>query len=245
MPIAAPRSTPHRTGAYAQVLMPLAEPPSPWQRQLGAQIGSALHSALLSPPPADDAEAADDSATIASELTHWRSAGTWRDDIDQWAARLAPTRTQQTLYARCLRHHAHYFGGRCAADDDAGVAVAGLLVACVQALQWHAATPQRWQSLARWLDAHVVLPPFTAGEPLPWRPVCVRASLLTVAIGEWSQQASAQGTLARGSASLMARQHLEGELGLDAELLLRALRHLQLIPSQSLRSDAANAALPN
>lgn len=243
MPIAAPHSQSRRPGpAYAQVLMPLAEPPSAWQRRLGEQIAVALQQSLCGPAaPAGDT--ADD--RLPPELTGWRSATSWRHDVDHWAKRLAPARTQEALYARCLRHYAQYFQPPLAPHDDAGIAVAGLLVASVQALEWHAATPQRWQVLARWLDAHVQLPPFEPGEPLPWRPVCARMSLLTVAIGEWSQQASVQGTLAQGSASLMARQHLERELGLDPGLLLRALRHLQLIPPHSLQRREPDAALPN
>jgi hypothetical protein len=219
--------------------MPLAEPPSAWQRQLGAQIQAALRRVPASPA----APFPEDDSTLEPELTGWRSALTWRDDIDRWAARLAPSREQQTLYARCLRHYPHYFDRPLPAHDDAGVAVAGWLVASVQALESHAATPLRWRAVARWLDSAVLLPEATAGEPLPWVPLCARMSLLTVAIGEWSQQASVQGPLARRSARLMACQHLEQEFGLDAELLLNALRHLQIIPAQGL--PVPDAALPN
>lgn len=232
-----------RGQAAATPLMPLADPPGEWQRRLGDSIVQALEKALRQPAPVHDAAPPARPSLRIDTRTRWPRAARWSDGLDAWARCLAPSRPQVALYARCLRHHSQYFADPHAAQADPGVAVAGFLAASLQALEWHAVTPLRWHALAQWLDRHVVLP--EPHDAAALQSLCVRMALLTVAIGEWSQQASAQGAVAQASAELMARQHLQGELGIDAALLLRAMRWHHVIPQQSLREPGAAAALPN
>ena len=116
------------------------------------------------------------------------------------------------------------------------MALAAYLGACRQAFDHEALTPQRWQAVTQWVKAWVI-------DELPWDEVPLlqrqdtfeRLAVLTVALGEWTVQASRQGTAQQASATWMARNSLRGQLGLDLPTLCAVLRQL----------DAATAANPS
>ena len=234
-PRALKRATPNRD---LPTLMPLAMPTSTWQAALGRALREALEQAVRQPSPQGTPPS--NATRVPQLVTTWRTATPPVNDLDHWAARLAPQRQHAGLYARCLHHYdvLLHADEPVAHELDAGVATAGFLAACVQAQEWHAVTPTRWIDVALWLDRNVTLP---ASERLQeeLRVLHVRLSLLTVAIGEWSQQASIQGALAQSSAALMARQHLRHEFGLDMPALLLGLYAAQLIPAHSARPGGA------
>jgi hypothetical protein len=206
--------------------------PNPWQSALGNRLAQALEqSRFAHAPQADEAFERDLGAT------RWRLPSRVAEPTTAAAAlsEMLGTAAQAGLVSHCLQHYRNQLApGR--AEDDLGVALAAYLGACRQAFDHEALSPQRWLAITQWIKAWVV-------DELPWddapllqrQDAFERFAVLTVALGEWTVQASRQGGAAQASATWMARSSLRGQLGLDLPALCAALRSL----------DASTAANPS
>lgn len=206
--------------------------PNPWQSALGRRLAQALEQSRFAHPPQGDA-----GADGSLGATRWRLPSRVAEPA---AAALAlremlGTAAQPTLVTHCLQHYRNQLAAE-RAEDDLGAALAAYLGACRQAFDHEALTPQRWQAITQWVRAWVM-------DELPWddAPLAQRQdsferfAVLTVALGEWTVQASRQGKASQASATWMARNSLRAQLGLDLPALCAALRNL----------DAATAANPS
>lgn len=210
--------------------MPLAQKPGAWQRDVAHALRNALHEALSALAPGSDGDAPLlDTKEQPAPPTTWRVA---RVDIAEVSRRLAPAASMAPLYLRCLTHYRDDLRPQDVDADDAGVALACMLAASLQALEAHAVTLARWSKLTTWL-ARNVLPAvdWARASTAEKQQFFARMALLAVALGEWSLEASKRGTAAQATARLMAKQHLEVEFGLDTELLLKSMRWLDVIPA--------------
>lgn len=206
--------------------------PSTWQETLGRQLAQALTRGLGAQPPARDGAPAD-----AEPLrSHWRVARqaqgaalspTLQALAHQQAGDAVGRARAGSLLTRCLQHYREQIRPDDEAEDDAGVALACFLAACVQAQEGRAVTPERWRAVHDWILAW-------AADGLDWDAVPAgeqaaffeRMASLAVAIGEWSVVASRQGAAAVRSAQMLARSSLQGQLGLEIEALSAVLRAL-------------------
>lgn len=201
--------------------------PSAWQRAVAQRLAIALERGLLVHAPVHD-NAADD-RPLRSRWRLPRAPEGSPSPALQALARLqaadpAGRARAGSLMSRCLRHYREQIRPD-DEEDDAGVALACFLAACVQAQEGEAVTLPRWRALLHWIEAW-------ADEGLDWSaaPRSERADFfermasLAVAIGEWSVVASRQGPAAVRSAQLLARSSLEGQLGLDLRALTAAVR---------------------
>ncbi len=213
-------------------LMPLAQKPGPWQVEVARALRSAMQDGLRASAPSSDSGASQPSAHAAEQPappTAWRTA---RVDIAEVSRRLAPAASMAPLYLRCLTHYRDDLRPQDIDQDDAGVALACMLAASLQALEAHAVTLSRWSQLTTWVVRHVMpTVDWTRATTAEHQQFFARMALLAVALGEWSLEASKRGSIAQDTARLMARQHLDFELGLDAELLLKSMRWLDVIPT--------------
>jgi len=130
-------------------------------------------------------------------------------------------------------------------EDDAGAALACFLAACLQGLQGHAVTPERWQALATWVNDFVdAQAAWQAAPAAEQQDFFERMAILAAAVGEWSVQASRQGAAAIAAARAMATQHLKAQLGLDAADWVHAMRHLQIVAGHAANPSWGDAELP-
>jgi len=199
-----------------------------WPSTLGSRLAQALQQSRTAHAPSTDGGTAAGLVT-----TRWRlparvdamsSAG-----AQALAAMLGASRTAEhdELAARCLQQYRQMADD--AAQDDLGRALAAYLGACRQAFDHEPLTPQRWQAITRWLQAWVI-------DDTPWLDVPLaerqqafeRSAVLAVALGEWTVQASRQGTAQQASAAWMARSSLRTQLGLDLPALCAVLRSLDV-----------------
>lgn len=215
-------------------------PPPACQLALGAQIREALARSTRAHAPASDAGA-------PPPLHAWPVPAAAEPVAPQALA--GADAALASLFARCLQYYRTQLRPALAGDtadtateDDWLAALACFLCACAQSLSGHAVTPERWRAVQQWLAAWVS-PPAQAdatGADLTSQQHSVeRLATLAAAIGEWSVQASRQGSAAIASARLMAGQHLQGELGLDGAALLAAWRVLGLLPGNAPSWDDA------
>ena len=219
-------------------LMPLAQKPGSWQRDVAKALLSALQEASTASAPGSDSASSQPGAPAGSQAggaepspapTAWRVAPV---DIAEVSRRLAPAASMAPLYLRCLTHYRDDLRPQDVDTDDAGVALACMLGASLQALEAHAVTPARWSMLTTWLARNVLPAVDWARASTPeQQQFFARMALLSVALGEWSLEASKRGAAAQATARLMAKQHLEVEFGLEPELLLKAMRWLDVIPA--------------
>ncbi|KQV88443.1 DUF6683 family protein [Pelomonas sp. Root1237] len=202
--------------------------PNPWQSALGHRLAQALEQSRFAHAPQADA---------ASELgaTRWRLPSRVAEPTGAAAAlsEMLGTGAQAGLVTHCLQHYRNQLApGR--AEDDLGVALAAYLGACRQAFDHEALSPQRWQAITQWVKAWVI-------DELPWddapllqrQDAFERLAVLTVALGEWTVQASRQGGAHQASATWMARNSLQGQLGLDLPALCAVLRNLDGGPANT------------
>ena len=207
--------------------------PNPWQAALGQRLAQALEQSRLAHAPLSDA---DHEATA----TRWRLAARPASRAAAAAALsemlgVGTPATQGDLLKHCLQHYRTRLAGG-AAQDDLGRALAAYLGACRQAADHEPLSPERWQAVTQWLKAWVI-------DELPWddaplaerQDAFERFAVLAVALGEWTVQASRQGSAQQASATWMARNSLRGQLGLDLTALCTVLRGL----------DAPTAADPS
>ncbi len=218
------KTAPSPAGA---TLMPVSGAPEPLQRGVVAQLGAALQSCLKTSAPSSDGGGLE--ADKGPQATPWLAP---RVDIAAASRKLSPVASQSPLYLRCLVHYRDALRPQDREQDDAGVALACMLAASLQALEAHAVTPERWARITLWLQQHVV-PGVDWGQAptSEQQDFFARMALLAVALGEWSLEASKRGATAQATAHIMARQHLQVELGLDHETLLKAMRWLDVIPA--------------
>lgn len=200
-------------------------PPDAWQRALGERIAQALALARRAHPAASDG--------AAPALRSWRVAAAPEPSAPRALA--GGQALMQQIFERCLVHYREQLQPRSATrDDDVLAALACFLCACVQAIEGHPVTPERWRAAAQWLSTWVL-----DGEPQRLADTAAqqrffeRMAVLSAALGEWSVQASRQGDAAMASARLMAAQHLQHELGVAADALLQAWRCAGLIDGNS------------
>jgi hypothetical protein len=212
--------------------MSISATPSPWQSALGRRLAQALEQSRFAHPPLADATSERDLGS-----TRWRLPSRVAEPGAAAAAlrEMLGTAVQASLVTHCLQHYRNQLAsGR--AEDDLGAALAAYLGACRQAFDHEALTPQRWQAITQWVKAWVI-------DELPWEDAPLaqrqdafeRFAVLTVALGEWTVQASRQGSAQQASATWMARNSLRAQLGLDLPALCAALRQL----------DGATAANPS
>ncbi|WP_457352015.1 DUF6683 family protein [Roseateles sp. P5_D6] len=208
--------------------------PNPWQSALGHRLAQALEQSRFAHAPQADA---------ASELgaTRWRLPSRVAEPTGAAAAlsEMLGTGAQAGLVTHCLQHYRNQLApGR--AEDDLGVALAAYLGACRQAFDHEALSPQRWQAITQWVKAWVI-------DELPWddapllqrQDAFERLAVLTVALGEWTVQASRQGSAHQASATWMARNSLARQLGLDLPALCAVLRNLDGGPANTAARPAA------
>lgn len=224
--------------------------PSAWQQALGERLAAALARGAGAHPPARDGAAVGGDAPMRS---HWHVAarGSGPSAALEGLARAqavdAVGRARAgSLLARCLQHYREQI--RPDDDtDDAGVALACFLAACVQAQEGRAVTPERWRAVLDWVEAWVADGLDWAGTP-PGQQADFfeRMASLAVAIGEWSVVASRQGEAAMRSAQMLARSSLRAQLGLDLEALSATLRGLGPAPAPQAAGDPSwgDAELP-
>lgn len=194
-----------------------------WQAALRDRLAYALVQSRFAHAPL-----ADGSAPVA---TSWRlpcRAVQGSDAAAQALAEMLSTGTaaqHRELAQRCLQQYRQM-----AADgdqDDLGRALAAYLGACRQAFDHEALSAQRWQAITQWLQAWVIGEIPWADAPLAERQDAFeRFATLAVALGEWTVQASRQGTAQQASATWMARNGLRAQLGLDLPALCALLRSL-------------------
>lgn len=206
--------------------------PNSWQTALGLRLAKALEQSRFAHAPQADGAPERDLGT-----TRWRLPSRVAEPTTAAAAlrEMLGTPVQPSLVTRCLQHYRNQLAAD-RAEDDLGTALAAYLGACRQALDHEALTPQRWQAITQWVKAWVV-------DELPWDDVPLaqrqdafeRFAVLTVALGEWTVQASRQGQAQQAAATWMARNSLRSQLGLDLPVLCAALRQL----------DSATAANPS
>ena len=198
----------------------------PWISTLGSRLAQALQQSLTAHAPSNDGGTAADVV-----CTRWRLPA--RADLMSRAAAAAlaemlgagRTAHHDELAARCLQQYRQMADD--AAQDDLGRALAAYLGACRQAFDHEPLTAQRWQAITRWLQAWVI-------DDTPWQDVPLaerqqafeRFAVLAVSLGEWTVQASRQGTAHQASATWMARSSLRAQLGLDLPALCAVLRSL-------------------
>jgi hypothetical protein len=197
-----------------------------WQPTLGSRLAQALEQSRRAHAPSTDGGTAP-----AVLSTRWRlparaelTSGGAADALAQMlgAGRAAH---HDDLAARCLQQYRLMAAD--AAQDDLGRALAAYLGACRQAFDREPLTPQRWQAITQWLQAWVI-------DETPWQDAPLaerqhafeRFAVLAVALGEWTVQASRQGTAQQASATWMARSSLRAQLGLDLPALCAVLRGL-------------------
>lgn len=209
-----------------------------WQTALGQRLQQALASSRLVHAP--HADSASDIRSGGDGLaTRWRlpSRAVEPSTAAAALAALLGTPPATALVTHCLQHYRNQLAPS-HAGDDLGLALAAYLGACRQAFDQEALTPARWQAVVQWLKAWVI-------DELPWDEVPLaqrqdafeRFAVLTVALGEWTVQASRQGQASQASATWMARNTLRSQLGLDLPALCAALRALDT------PSTAANPSL--
>ncbi len=197
--------------------------PNSWQSALGQRLAQALEQSRFAHPPLADAAAGSDLGA-----TRWRLPSRVAEPTTAAAAlrEMLGTPAQPSLVTHCLQHYRNQLAaGR--AEDDLGAALAAYLGACRQAFDHEALTPQRWQAITQWVKAWVI-------DELPWddaplaqrQETFERFAVLAVALGEWTVQASRQGSAAQASATWMARNSLARQLSLDLPALCAALRQL-------------------
>lgn len=206
--------------------------PNPWQKALGQRLAHALDASKLTHAPLADTG----TAPGRMPATRWRLPVR---PLPQRAAEaalcellgLGKPGTQGELLKRCLQHYRTQLAPR-AGEDDLGAALAAYLGACRQAFDHEPLSPERWQAVARWLQAWVI-------DELPWDEVPLaerqdafeRFAVLAVALGEWTVQASRQGPAQQASATWMARNSLSAQLGLDLPTLCAVLGRQDLAPA--------------
>ena len=223
--------------------------PSAWQRAVAQRLALALDRGLLMHAPVHDRTEDDDS----SLRSRWRMprtpAGSSPSPAVQALARLqAPDPAGRaragSLMSRCLQHYREQIRAD-DEEDDAGVALACFLAACVQAQEGQAVTLSRWRAVLHWVEAW-------ADEGLVWAAVppaeqadfFERMASLAVAIGEWSVVASRQGPAAVRSAQLLARSSLEGQLGLELQALSAVVRAIPAPSKAAGDTSWGDAELP-
>jgi hypothetical protein len=211
-------------------------PPSPWQQAVGRRLAHALARGSTVHPPAHDGAAPDAQAPLRSP---WRVArrGTGVPSAAMQAlareqARDPAGRAQAaSLMARCLRHYREQIRPD-DEDDDAGVALACFLAACVQAQDGRAVTPERWRAVHDWVQAWAGDGDGDSGSGAAWDTTppaqqadfFERMACMAVAIGEWTVVASRQGESAMRSAQMLAASSLRAQLGLELSALSATLR---------------------
>jgi hypothetical protein len=218
----------HRTSTTAPAL-------SAWQRAVGVQLASAIERGAGAHAPAHDGAAPAADAPLRSR---WRVAAgaaappsTLQALAREQAGDPAGRARANALMTQCLAHYRTHIRPDDEADD-AGVALACFLAACVQAGTGIAATPARWRATLDWVEAWT-------GEGLDWASVppaeqadfFARMASLGVAVGEWSVVASRQGEAAMHSARLLAASSLRAQLGLALGPLAATLRSLERPPA--------------
>jgi hypothetical protein len=195
--------------------------PNPWQSALGRRLAQAVEQSRFAHAPQADAAA-------ELDATRWRLPSRVAEPTGAAAAlsEMLGTNAQAGLVTHCLQHYRNQLApGR--AEDDLGVALAAYLGACRQAFDQEALSTQRWQAITQWVKAWVI-------DEVPWddapllqrQDAFERLAVLTVALGEWTVQASRQGSAHQASATWMARSSLQGQLGLDLPALCAVLRNL-------------------
>lgn len=209
--------------------------PNPWQSTLGQRLTQALAQSRLAHAPFADTVSGAEQEALA---TRWRLPARPLQQVAADGAlseMLGGAKAQADLLAHCLQHYRTQLAPD-RSHDDLGVALAAYLGACRQAFDHEPLSTQRWQAVTQWLKAWVI-------DELPWddaplaerQDAFERFAVLAVALGEWTVQASRQGTAQQASATWMARSSLRGQLGLDLPALCAALRAL----------DAPTAANPS
>jgi hypothetical protein len=202
--------------------------PNSWQTALGRCLARALDRSRLAHAPQADTE-------TQALATPWRLHACPVQQGGAAAALGEMLSTGPAGHAQLLTHCLQHYRSQLAPDrqqDDLGVALAAYLGACRQAFDQEALTPQRWRAITQWMKAWVV-------DELPWDEVPLaqrqdsfeRFAVLSVALGEWTVQASRQGKAQQASATWMARNSLRGQLGLDLPVLCAVLRGLDPAPA--------------
>lgn len=211
-----------------------AASPNAWQQALGQRLSKALSASRLAHAPQAD-------ASVVTPGTHWLLPPRDAADCDAGGALVemlgVSAAAGQPLVTQCLQHFRQQLAGG-VAQDDLGLALAVYLGACRQAFDQEPLTSQRCQAVVQWLKAWVL-------DELPWSDTPVaqrqetfeRLAVLSVALGEWTVQASRQGKAMVASATWMARNSLRGQLGLDLPAVCAVLRSLDT-------STAANPSAP-
>jgi len=225
-----------------------AASPNPWQTALCQRLAQALAQSRLAHAPLTDADT-DADAERGTPATRWRLPARL---IPQGGAAAALTEMlgvgkpalQVDLLARCLQHYRQQLAVD-PTQDDLGAALAAYLGACRQAFDHEPLNAQRWRAITQWLKAWVI-------DELPWddaplserQDAFERFAALAVALGEWTVQASRQGTGSQASAAWMARSSLRGQLGLDLPALCAVLRSqdVKTAVSPSAAADEIGAA---
>ncbi|MGM9482117.1 DUF6683 family protein [Roseateles sp. NT4] len=206
--------------------------PNRWQAALGQRLAQALEQSRFAHAPQADGAPAHE-----ADATRWRLPSRVAEPAVAAAVlnEMLGMSAQAGLATHCLQHYRNQLAqGR--AEDDLGVALAAYLGACRQAFDHEALTPQRWQAITQWVKAWVIDELPWDDAPLAQRQDCFeRFAVLTVALGEWTVQASRQGSAQQASATWMARNSLARQLGLDLPALCAVLRQL----------DGATAANPS
>ena len=231
---------------------PDTNPPSAWQQAVGRQLAVALARAGAAHAPVHDTalspEAPDGSPPDARFASRWRiSTGPALTSpaihalARQQAADPAGRAAASALLTRCLAHYRAQIRPD-DAEDDAGVALACFLAACVQAQEGQAVSPARWRAVHAWLEAWVAdALDWDAAPALQQQDFFDRMACLAVAIGEWSVVASRQGEVAMRTAQMLARSCLHSQLGVDLDALAAVLRGL---PGAAANPSWGDAELP-
>lgn len=218
--------------------------PNPWQTALGQRLAKALEQSRLAHAPLTDNGAAGD--TLA---TRWRlpartaQQATAVGALGEMLGASIPG-AHAELLKRCLLHYRTVLAPE-PQQDDLGVALAAYLGACRQAFDQQPLDQPRWLAVTQWVKAWVI-------DELPWddaplaerQDAFERFAALAVALGEWTVEASRQGTTQQASATWMARNSLRGQLGLDLPALCAVLRSQDVMTavSPSAKADELGAA---
>ncbi|HSI59253.1 MAG TPA: DUF6683 family protein [Ideonella sp.] len=200
-------------------------PPAAWQQAVGQRLAEALARSRSAHAPAHDRPAgAADQPWVSRWQVAPRSSTRSMAELARRQARDPAGRARaQSLFERCLRHYREQLRPL-DRQDDAGVALACLLAACIQAQSLQAVTLPRWRAVHDWLEAWVADDLDWDGAPIEQRQdFFERMACLAVAIGEWTVQASRQGEPAIRTAQALARGSLKAELGLSIEQLADGL----------------------
>jgi hypothetical protein len=231
-------------------------PLSPWQQAVGRRLAEALARGTTVHPPAHDGPAPDAQAPLRSP---WRvpprGAGvpsTAMQSLAREQARDPAGRAQAaSLMARCLRHYREQIRPD-DDEDDAGVALACFLAACMQAQEGLAVTPERWRAVHDWVqawagdDGAAGGPAWGTTPPAQQADFFERMACMAVAIGEWTVVASRQGEAAMRSARMFAASSLRAQLGLELPGLSAALAACSAAPRAGAAADPSwgDAELP-